>query len=202
MRKFALKLVIFQMFFLLMTSFAYATNHKGQLPPVDGGAEIDKIESDAAMSKAKDDAGKDELIPSGTVLPETSGSMEECETISRYVNLHSGEVKNAIGARESIAVPGAFIVKPNDFLGCAIKTGDIKLWMIAFYIRYLLEFVIGLVGLISVGGVIYGGYFYLFSGITEDKEKGKNAIKNAIIGIVLSLSAWAIVNIVMALVTG
>lgn len=200
MLKFALKLVIFQVFFLLMSNFAYATNHKGQLPPMDGGAEIDKIQGDAAKSKADD--LKKELIPSGTVLPESKLSIADCEKIAIYVNREQKKVKNAIAKREIIGIPGLANVYSNDILGCAIKTGDIKLWMVAFYIRYLLEFVIGLVGLVSVGGIIYGGYFYLFSGLTEDKEKGKNAIKNAIIGIVLSLSAWAIVNIVISLVTG
>jgi hypothetical protein len=149
---------------------------------------------------AANPSGNPDLIPSGTVLPETKLEMYQCEQIMRDVNGKQKEVKKAIAERTPVPLSGG--VSINDILGCAIKTGDIKLWMIAFYIRYLLEFVIGLVGLISVGGIIYGGYFYLFSGLTEDKEKGKNAIKNAIIGIVLSLSAWAIVNIVISLVTG
>lgn len=145
----------------------------------------------------------DDLIPVGTVLPETQKKISDCEIIARHVNNKSLEVKNAIADRKPLSVdkiPGDVTI--NDFLGCAIKTGDIKLWMVPYFIRYILEFVIGLAGLISVAGIVYGGYLYLFTGITEDQEKGKNAIKNAIIAIVLSLTAWAVVNIVMALVTG
>lgn len=89
----------------------------------------------------------------------------------------------------------------QDVLACGIKTGDIMMWMVPFYIRWILEFVIGLAGIASVGGFVVGGYFYLFAGISQDKEKGKNAIKNALIGLTLTLTAWAIVNIVISLVS-
>lgn len=75
------------------------------------------------------------------------------------------------------------------------------MWMIPFFIRYVLEFIIGIAGLLAVGGVVYGGYLYLFAGLSDDKDKGKNAIKNGIIGLVLVLTAWAVVNIVIGLVT-
>ncbi|MBD3361158.1 hypothetical protein GF366_05160 [Candidatus Peregrinibacteria bacterium] len=114
-------------------------------------------------------------------------------------------IKELIARRECIDnVPGmeGAVVTGNDILGCAIMTGDIKIWMIPFYIRFFLEFIIGIAGLVAVGGIIYGGYLYLFAGLTEDKDKGKNAIKNGIIGLILTLTAWGIVNVVIALVTG
>lgn len=163
--------------------------------------------------------------PHPTVLPGTEKKMSECELIMNYVNWYTTEqkvkdedlsqeenesgisyvtysTKEMIAKRMSFPVTGIDADVPyTDVLGCAIKTGDIKLWMIPFYIRYLLEFVIGLAGLICVGGFIYGGYMYLFSGLSQDKEKGKGAIKNAVIGLVLTLVAWAVVNIVMSLLT-
>ncbi|MFH1284160.1 MAG: pilin, partial [Candidatus Peregrinibacteria bacterium] len=115
-------------------------------------------------------------------------------------------IKDIIAGRETISAGQIYgidkDVKYTDILGCAIKTGDIKLWMVPFFIRYFLEFVIGIAGLVSVGGIIYGGYLYLFAGLSDDKDKGKSAIKNSVIGLVLTLTAWGIVNIVMALVTG
>lgn len=159
----------------------------------------------------------------GTVLPGTEKDLTECEWIMRYVNVATwqrtkidvGDAPEAdyghspirwivanrhtISAGEVTGVDGE--VTYTDILACAIVTGDVKMWMIPFYIRFLLEFVIGIAGLIAVGGIVYGGYLYLFGGVSEDKDKGKGAIKNAVIGLVLTLLAWAIVNIVMSLVT-
>ncbi|MDA1061242.1 MAG: hypothetical protein O3B47_05650, partial [bacterium] len=91
---------------------------------------------------------------------------------------------------------------PSILLGCAIKTGNIKLWMVPYFIRTILEFVIGLAGLIAVGGVVYGGYLYLFAGISEDKDKGKKAIMYGVAGMAITMVAWAFVNIVLAVLTG
>jgi hypothetical protein len=91
--------------------------------------------------------------------------------------------------------------KVTDWLGCGIKTGNIKLYMVPYYVRSVLEFVIGISGLACVGAIIVGGFSYLFAGISEDKEKGKKAIQYGLIGMVLTLLSWAIVNIVMTLLT-
>lgn len=149
----------------------------------------------------------------GTILPDTAyQSISDCEIIMRYVNIHSKEIEKAIIDRKSeiLGADGEYIISSatdnynpsyTDILGCAIKTGDVKLWMVPYFARYILEFIIGIAGLASVAGIIYGGYFYLFAGLSDDQQKGKNAIKNSLIALVLSLSAWAIVNIVISLVT-
>ncbi|MFA6305281.1 MAG: hypothetical protein WC651_00945 [Candidatus Gracilibacteria bacterium] len=141
----------------------------------------------------------------GTVLPDTKyQEMSDCETIMRYVNIHPSKVEEYVAGRNGkITEIKIKNVNPSytDILGCAIKTGDVKLWMVPYFVRYILEFIIGISGLASVGGIIYGGYLYLFAGLSDDQQKGKSAIKNSLIALVLSLSAWAIVNIVISLVT-
>lgn len=89
----------------------------------------------------------------------------------------------------------------NNILGCGIKTGNIKLYMVPYYIRSILEFVIGISGLVCVGAIVFGGYWYLFAGVSEDKEKGKKAILYGLVGMVLTLVAWAVVNILIGLLT-
>lgn len=89
----------------------------------------------------------------------------------------------------------------NNILGCGIKTGNIKLYMVPYYIRSVLEFIIGVSGLACVGAIVFGGYWYLFAGVSEDKEKGKKAIMYGIVGMVLTLVAWALVNILIGLLT-
>ena len=89
----------------------------------------------------------------------------------------------------------------QEILGCAVKTGDIHLWMIPFFITYLIEFIIGLAGLASVLFIVYGGFQYITGGLSDDKESGKKTIKFAIIGLLVSLVAWIIVNIIQVQVT-
>lgn len=70
--------------------------------------------------------------------------------------------------------------------------------LIAVVIRILL--MVG--GAIAVLFVIMGGYMYITSGGNEEQaEKGKNTLTNAIIGVVIILLAWVIVNVVVNQVT-
>ncbi len=165
-----------------------------------------------------------------TILPGVDPeeiTIDECEIFMRYVNAHITETTKAVegmqpgtegstkviisSVKEDIAKRNnkieiktshaLWIVDYKEILACAIMTGDVKMWMVPFFIRYVLEFIIGIAGLLAVGGVVYGGYLYLFAGLSDDKDKGKNAIKNGLIGLVLVLTAWAVVNIVISLVT-
>lgn len=90
----------------------------------------------------------------------------------------------------------------SDVLGCGIKTGTIHMWMIPYYIKYILTFIIGISGLAAVGGIVYGGYLYLFAGISSEKDQGKKAIQYGVIGMIMTLVAWAFVNIIISLFTG
>lgn len=89
----------------------------------------------------------------------------------------------------------------DSILACAIKTGNVNFWMLPFFVRNVLQFLISLSGLISVLMIIVGAYFYIAGGLTDDKEKGKTVIKYAIGGLVLSTLAWFIVNVILLAVT-
>lgn len=137
-----------------------------------------------------------------TVLPETALPEADCEILMNYVQREVEESKEVVASRnkKTIAEYGKSLeLSESNILGCGIKTGTIKLWMVPFYIRFLLQFVIGIAGLAAVGGIIYGGFTYLFAGLSDDKEKGKKAILYGIVGFVMTLVAWVVVNVVMAL---
>lgn len=87
------------------------------------------------------------------------------------------------------------------FLGCAIKTGKIKFWMIPYFVNYALEFAITIAGVLVVLMIVIGGYYYIYGAVTDDKEKGKTIIMYAIGGYVLVLSAWFIVNAILLAVS-
>lgn len=157
----------------------------------------------------------------GTLLPGTSTSVVDCEALMNEVSKNSCWVKVNIfktyegsdAAAASAKCPvginpnipfgdSANAVAATEVLACGIKTGSIHLWMIPYYIRYILQFIIGMAGLAAVGGIVYGGYMYLFAGVSSEKDQGKKAIQYGIIGMVMTLVAWAFVNIIISLVTG
>lgn len=138
-----------------------------------------------------------------SILPATEKTVLDCKQVMNYVSGHRVAIRDEFAKRndQPFALGEGNEGTVIDVLGCGIKTGQIRLWMIPYYIRYILEFVIQIGGLVAVGGIIYGGYLYLFAGVSEDKDKGKKAIMYSVAGIVVSLLAWAFVNILIAVVT-
>ncbi|MDP2624775.1 MAG: pilin [Candidatus Peregrinibacteria bacterium] len=137
------------------------------------------------------------MAQQSTLLPETTDSVADCE-----------DTLNTVGYLDK----SGFLDLSNDpdesgntranFLGCAIKTGIIKLWMVPFFITFFANFFIGLSGIISLLFVVLGGFWYMTGGITDDKEKGKKTIMYALVGMSITLLAWIIVNVIMVQITG
>ncbi|MCC7196910.1 hypothetical protein IT413_01800 [Candidatus Peregrinibacteria bacterium] len=89
----------------------------------------------------------------------------------------------------------------NDILGCAIKTGRVSLVMIPYFITYISNFLLSIIGLISMLFIVLGGYQYVAGGLTEQKEKGKQYIYHALMGMGIAIMAWVIVNMVITIIT-
>lgn len=124
----------------------------------------------------------------GTILPGTDFSVKDCKTMLEHLEKGDGQI-----------VFGDDTAK--DILGCAIKTGNIELWMIPHFVIYAVETLLGVAGLISVLFIVVGGYQYAIGGLTEDRDKAKKTIMYAIAGLVVALLAWAIVNLVQLALT-
>ena len=91
--------------------------------------------------------------------------------------------------------------KLADALGCAVKLGKVAIFMVPYFITYLIQFLLGIAGLISVLFIVLGGYKYITGGLGEDKDSGKKTITHAIIGLLVSLSAWIVVNLIQIALT-
>ena len=89
----------------------------------------------------------------------------------------------------------------NNLLGCAINTGRMTLAMIPYFISYIINFMLPIIGLICVLFIVIGGYGYIYGGLIEQKEKGKKTIYHALLGMAVASLAWVIVNIILATVT-
>lgn len=62
------------------------------------------------------------------------------------------------------------------------------------YLSILFKTLIGLAGGISVLLIVVGGLQYILSEVPGIKSSGKERISNALIGLILALSAWLILN--------
>lgn len=91
--------------------------------------------------------------------------------------------------------------KLREALGCAIKIGRIKLFMLPYFVTYLIEFLLVVAGMIAVIFVMYGGFQYVLGGLTEDKESGKKIITHALLGLVIASAAWIVINFIQVALT-
>lgn len=151
----------------------------------------------------ENDDVKEAAAAKGSLLPGTNKSLQECRELMKQINWHAAEAREQFRLQDRFGVfeVGGVKTTANDVLACGIKTGDIKLWMVPYYVKFFLEFVLNVAGIIAVAGLVYGGYLYLFAGVTDAKEQGKKAIMYAIAGYIMTLVAWAFVNIILALLT-
>lgn len=95
-----------------------------------------------------------------------------------------------------------FVLIPTTKIeGCDFIKGDMKMSCIPNYIKYLIDIIVGIAGTIAVIFIMVGGFKYIISGISEDKEAGKETIKHALIGLVITGLAWIIVTGIISIVT-
>ena len=63
----------------------------------------------------------------------------------------------------------------------------------------IINIVLGLLGVIAVGIIIWGGFVYLTSNGEEEKvTKAKNLLKNGVIGLLIILASWGIASFILS----
>lgn len=92
--------------------------------------------------------------------------------------------------------PNCSIKNPASFDTGAGKGDGLAIFITKIGLN-VIEFMLQLVGYLSVAFIIVGGYKYLVgAGASDDIAKAKKTILNAIIGLVISIFSVAIVNVV------
>lgn len=107
-------------------------------------------------------------------------------------------VVSAEPAADSCATSGNTLPK----WGCDPRAQNLGL-----YVQGIFNFSIYVLAIASFGVLLFGGYMYMFSGLTESKKKGIEYIRNAIIGLIVGLLSYLGLNtldntIIAALNTG
>ena len=113
------------------------------------------------------------------------------------MRLHKlAKVALALGVVATLAVPVAsFAVTATSFsiesIGTQIGLGETDLKQTVLNI---IRLILGLMTLVAVVLVIYGGFVWLTAAGNEDNvEKAKRIISAAVIGLIIILLAWAVV---------
>lgn len=82
----------------------------------------------------------------------------------------------------------------QDEKGAPIKTGE----QVVKFIEGLQNIALGISGAVIVAMIVYAGFLYITSGGNEDRlGKAKGTLTAAITGLVIILSAYAIINILV-----
>lgn len=85
-------------------------------------------------------------------------------------------------------------------LATMIRSGNIHLRNIPCFIKFFTQTLISIAGSLAVIFIMIGGYRYVI-GRDEDKDAAKKTITYAIIGLVISLLAWVITDLVLQVAT-
>ncbi|QQS59799.1 hypothetical protein IPN35_02940 [Candidatus Peregrinibacteria bacterium] len=88
-----------------------------------------------------------------------------------------------------------------DSLALAIKTGNIHWEDLITFVLHLICFLVFIAGGVAVILLMIGGYKFIFGSIMEDKESGVKTIKNTLLGLVVVLLSWIIVDTLISFLT-
>lgn len=147
-------------------------------------------------------------ITTKTALPKLSSEHEDCSTFDKYIAIEqlysrkvNGEYDNTQRVQAGAQYKSFTRQEQYDVIACSLKSGRFHLFMVPYMIRYFVELIIQLSGLVCVLYIVVGAYQYIIGSVSENKQQGKDTITNALIGLVITLMAWIIVNVVQVALT-
>lgn len=132
-----------------------------------------------------------------------------CMCVVQVASAQSGSEPQA-GAQQTTSAPseadaaagsGHGIIPSEGELSKRLVDGTVELNDIPHLFLYWIDWVPTIAGSIAVLMLVYGGFLFMLSGITEGKEEAKNTIKWALVGIIVSSLAWVIVNLLQVALT-
>ena len=97
-----------------------------------------------------------------------------------------------------ILTNAAILVQPSGLVPCGgPNQNECTLCDLLVLVQRVLKFALEMAFLVIIGFIVYGGFRWIFSlGKEENLKAGQQIITNAIIGLIIILTAWIIVNTV------
>lgn len=131
-----------------------------------------------------------------------------------FSNIFISQATNDFSTKENITeksdiqrmgiIPAADPKAPNETqnrFATKVADGTLELNDLPFVIIYWIDWLTSLAASVAVVFLVYGGYQYLFSGVTDDKEDGKKTFLYAISGLIVVFFAWRAVNFAQTWIT-
>jgi hypothetical protein len=115
------------------------------------------------------------------------------QTIRNYILAWGGSLC-AIQASTVSAAAGVSWLWISD---AKLRNGDITIYDIPLVILSVTNFLLTLVGTVAMIMIIYGALRMGYGAVTDDKEAGKKIISAGIVGFVISVSGWFIINFII-----
>jgi len=95
------------------------------------------------------------------------------------------------------------LIPSEEIDGCDFASGDVTAECVPNYLAYLIKTIFGFTGAICLVMILYAGYEYVLGTVTGgDSSAGKDRIKWAIIGMIVSALAFFIIDFVIATLAG
>lgn len=85
--------------------------------------------------------------------------------------------------------------------GCDFQTGRLSSACIPNFVAHLIAFIFSLLGVFFLANVMYGGYEIAMGGITGDKESGKRRLTWSVIGLIVAICCFIILDLILSVIT-
>ncbi len=169
--------------------------------------EVDGKIQNAEQVKASQEYEKASNDYSASVKALDIATFGDCMSGSSSVSDECGDIKKKEQAKDNAEKKAESLAgntqgnERDNLLACAIKTGKISLQMVPYFITYIANFLLAMIGIICILFIVLGGYYYIYGGLVDKKEKGKLTIIHALMGMGIALLAWVAVNAIITAVT-
>jgi hypothetical protein len=96
-----------------------------------------------------------------------------------------------------IAYAQSLIPAADNITGCTFRTGELSAGCIPAYIGYFISILFLFVSSIFLISIMIAGYQIAFSGLTDDKQRGKNRLIGSMIGFFVAMGCYLIVDLIV-----
>ncbi|MBI1934662.1 hypothetical protein HYS30_03275 [Candidatus Peregrinibacteria bacterium] len=96
-----------------------------------------------------------------------------------------------------LAFPSAVSAAIIDNSVCDFTTGNIHADCVPRFIGHLIQWVLGFVGAFCLMNIMIGGYQIALGSAIGDKEAGKSRVLWALVGLLVAMASYGILNVII-----
>ncbi len=105
----------------------------------------------------------------------------------------------------SVTLPQVLLAAPSVLdpnIGCDFGTGKLSSACIPMFIGHLVQIIFGGIGMFFILNVMFAGYQLAYGSVTGDKGAGKDRLQWSIIGLIVSICIFLILDLVLTVLLG